>query len=201
MALSRRGLFFPISRCTCSFVRSLVPISPVQSITVTTGAMFASFVVSFTSVGWWSELGDRKGRKIPLFYSILGALLMCVATSTHDPNINRPQGPDLPHRCVYTLAARGRERQSFPGADNRGASRRVRHVQRCRARVCLRNLLHSPSRSISCRYAFDVAPTPLSRYFSHIRSHGCVVFISWSAAPYFSVPSTRSLSLDSSSAP
>lgn len=44
-----------------------------------TGAMFASFVVSFVSVGWWSELGDRRGRRIVLFCSILGALLMCAA--------------------------------------------------------------------------------------------------------------------------
>lgn len=39
-------------------------------------ALFASFVVSFISVGWWSELGDRKGRKIVLFCSIGGAMLI-----------------------------------------------------------------------------------------------------------------------------
>jgi hypothetical protein len=40
--------------------------------------MFGSFVVSFISVGWWSELGDRKGRKIVLLFSILGAVVVCV---------------------------------------------------------------------------------------------------------------------------
>ncbi|KAJ7660472.1 hypothetical protein B0H17DRAFT_333905 [Mycena rosella] len=39
-------------------------------------AMFASFVVSFISVGWWSELGDRRGRKIVLFCSVSGAMLI-----------------------------------------------------------------------------------------------------------------------------
>ncbi|KAJ7101958.1 hypothetical protein C8R44DRAFT_348977 [Mycena epipterygia] len=39
-------------------------------------AMFASFIVSFLSVGWWSELGDCNGRKIVLFCSILGAMLI-----------------------------------------------------------------------------------------------------------------------------
>ncbi|KAJ7472884.1 hypothetical protein B0H11DRAFT_2037679 [Mycena galericulata] len=38
--------------------------------------MYTSFVVSFISVGWWSELGDRRGRRIVLFSSILGALLI-----------------------------------------------------------------------------------------------------------------------------
>ncbi|KAJ7715823.1 hypothetical protein B0H16DRAFT_1898593 [Mycena metata] len=37
--------------------------------------MFAAFVVSFVSIGWWSALGDRKGRRIVLFCSILGAVV------------------------------------------------------------------------------------------------------------------------------
>ncbi|KAJ7655972.1 hypothetical protein DFH06DRAFT_474341 [Mycena polygramma] len=37
---------------------------------------FASFMVSFVSIGWWSELGDRRGRKIVLFCSILGAVFL-----------------------------------------------------------------------------------------------------------------------------
>ncbi|KAF7348706.1 hypothetical protein MVEN_01389400 [Mycena venus] len=38
------------------------------------GGVWASFIVSFVSVGWWSTLGDRRGRKIPLFFSVLGAM-------------------------------------------------------------------------------------------------------------------------------
>ncbi|KAJ6600424.1 hypothetical protein DFH09DRAFT_1355705 [Mycena vulgaris] len=39
-------------------------------------SMFASLVVSFVSVGWWSTFGDRRGRKPVLFVSILGAVLV-----------------------------------------------------------------------------------------------------------------------------
>ncbi|KAJ7282483.1 hypothetical protein C8J57DRAFT_1710630 [Mycena rebaudengoi] len=38
--------------------------------------MFASFVVSFMSIGWWSARGDQKGRKHVLFFSLLGGLLL-----------------------------------------------------------------------------------------------------------------------------
>ncbi|KAF7344884.1 putative membrane protein C14C4.07 [Mycena venus] len=38
-------------------------------------ATAASIVVSFISIGWWSALGDRRGRKYVLFFSVLGALL------------------------------------------------------------------------------------------------------------------------------
>ncbi|KAJ7075528.1 hypothetical protein C8R43DRAFT_1054140 [Mycena crocata] len=37
---------------------------------------FALFVVSFTTVGWWSAFGDRRGRRPVLFVSLLGALLL-----------------------------------------------------------------------------------------------------------------------------
>ncbi|KAJ7749698.1 hypothetical protein B0H16DRAFT_1888090 [Mycena metata] len=37
-------------------------------------ATAASLVVGFLSVGWWSSLGDRRGRKSVLGISILGAL-------------------------------------------------------------------------------------------------------------------------------
>ncbi|KAJ6503920.1 hypothetical protein C8R45DRAFT_974112 [Mycena sanguinolenta] len=39
------------------------------------GAMAVSIVASFISVGWWSALGDRRGRKRVLLISILGAVL------------------------------------------------------------------------------------------------------------------------------
>ncbi|KAJ7446579.1 hypothetical protein FB451DRAFT_788756 [Mycena latifolia] len=52
-------------------------------------AMFASFVVAFISVGWWSELGDRKGRKIVLFCSIAGTmfidLIYLIVATQEDP--------------------------------------------------------------------------------------------------------------------
>ncbi|KAJ6509856.1 hypothetical protein DFH09DRAFT_1100578 [Mycena vulgaris] len=54
----------------------LLPSITVKMQMFLSGAMFASFVVSFTSVGWWSELGDRKGRKIVLFCSLTGAMLI-----------------------------------------------------------------------------------------------------------------------------
>ncbi|KAJ7155077.1 hypothetical protein C8R46DRAFT_1227035 [Mycena filopes] len=37
-------------------------------------SMFASFLVSFVSIGWWSDLGGRRGRRLVLFCSILGAV-------------------------------------------------------------------------------------------------------------------------------
>ncbi|KAJ7145621.1 hypothetical protein C8R44DRAFT_568 [Mycena epipterygia] len=39
-------------------------------------SMFASFVVSFVSVGWWSSFGDQRGRKPVLFVSLMGAMLL-----------------------------------------------------------------------------------------------------------------------------
>ncbi|KAJ7434732.1 hypothetical protein FB451DRAFT_1571844 [Mycena latifolia] len=39
-------------------------------------SMFASFVVSFISIGWWSTFGDRRGRKPVLLVSITGAMLV-----------------------------------------------------------------------------------------------------------------------------
>ncbi|KAJ7648458.1 hypothetical protein B0H17DRAFT_435320 [Mycena rosella] len=52
-------------------------------------SMYASFVVSFITVGWWSAFGDRRGRKPVLLVSILGAVLvdfiyMIVANSQQD---------------------------------------------------------------------------------------------------------------------
>ncbi|KAJ6616464.1 hypothetical protein B0H10DRAFT_1395791 [Mycena sp. CBHHK59/15] len=38
--------------------------------------MFASFVVSFMTIGWWSTFGDRRGRKPVLFASLFGAMLL-----------------------------------------------------------------------------------------------------------------------------
>ncbi|KAJ6542908.1 hypothetical protein B0H19DRAFT_1239133 [Mycena capillaripes] len=38
--------------------------------------MFASAVVSFISVGWWSTFGDRRGRKPVLIISLLGTLIL-----------------------------------------------------------------------------------------------------------------------------
>ncbi|KAJ7060411.1 hypothetical protein C8F01DRAFT_1231634 [Mycena amicta] len=38
--------------------------------------VFASFMVSFATVGWWSELGDRRGRRMILFFPILGTAVL-----------------------------------------------------------------------------------------------------------------------------
>ncbi|KAJ7049874.1 hypothetical protein C8F01DRAFT_1264758 [Mycena amicta] len=37
---------------------------------------FAGLVVSFVSVGWWSQLGDRRGRKMLLLFPILGTAIL-----------------------------------------------------------------------------------------------------------------------------
>ncbi|KAJ7049872.1 hypothetical protein C8F01DRAFT_1181334 [Mycena amicta] len=37
---------------------------------------FAGFVVSFVSVGWWSQLGDRRGRKMLLLFPIVGTAIL-----------------------------------------------------------------------------------------------------------------------------
>ncbi|KAJ7049889.1 hypothetical protein C8F01DRAFT_1181360, partial [Mycena amicta] len=37
---------------------------------------FAGFVVSFVSVGWWSQLGDRRGRKMLLLFPIFGTAIL-----------------------------------------------------------------------------------------------------------------------------
>ncbi|KAJ7869909.1 hypothetical protein B0H14DRAFT_3577518 [Mycena olivaceomarginata] len=43
---------------------------------IQTWGVWASFLVSFLSVGWWSSLGDRRGRKIVLLASILGTVFL-----------------------------------------------------------------------------------------------------------------------------
>ncbi|KAJ7930571.1 hypothetical protein B0H13DRAFT_1961785 [Mycena leptocephala] len=40
---------------------------------------FASAVISFISVGWWSAFGDRRGRKPVLFISLLGSVILDLA--------------------------------------------------------------------------------------------------------------------------
>jgi hypothetical protein len=46
------------------------------------GTTFASAVISFISVGWWSAFGDRRGRKPVLFISLLGSVILCVVSSS-----------------------------------------------------------------------------------------------------------------------
>ncbi|KAJ6450396.1 hypothetical protein C8R45DRAFT_1043529 [Mycena sanguinolenta] len=49
---------------------------PSITVMIQTWGVWASFVVSFISVGWWSELGDRRGRKIVMLFSIIGTVFL-----------------------------------------------------------------------------------------------------------------------------
>ncbi|KAJ7028096.1 hypothetical protein C8F04DRAFT_1120473 [Mycena alexandri] len=55
---------------------------------------FASLVVSFASVGWWSAFSDRRGRKPVLFFSLLGPVILdfifltIAKSSLHDDAIS-----------------------------------------------------------------------------------------------------------------
>ncbi|KAJ7258448.1 hypothetical protein B0H12DRAFT_444910 [Mycena haematopus] len=49
---------------------------PFITVMIQTWGVWASFIVSFISVGWWSDLGDRRGRKIVLLFTILGTVLL-----------------------------------------------------------------------------------------------------------------------------
>ncbi|KAF8125690.1 hypothetical protein K438DRAFT_1891595 [Mycena galopus ATCC 62051] len=49
---------------------------PGINVMIQTWGVWASFIVSFVSVGWWSAFGDRRGRKIVLLFSILGTLFL-----------------------------------------------------------------------------------------------------------------------------
>ncbi|KAF7349576.1 hypothetical protein MSAN_01682900 [Mycena sanguinolenta] len=49
---------------------------PSITVMIQTWGVWASFVVSFISIGWWSELGDRRGRKIVMLFSIAGTVFL-----------------------------------------------------------------------------------------------------------------------------
>ncbi|KAJ7754157.1 hypothetical protein DFH07DRAFT_1061285 [Mycena maculata] len=70
-----QSTFCPDSNYTCGWFERWLEL-PSITVQMQMWSMFASFVVSFVSVGWWSELGDRRGRRIVLFCSISGALLV-----------------------------------------------------------------------------------------------------------------------------
>ncbi|KAJ7175147.1 hypothetical protein C8R43DRAFT_976042 [Mycena crocata] len=93
--------------------------------------MFASFVVSFISVGWWSELGDRRGRKVVLFCTILGAMLMDLIylTVAHVPSLRQDPRDSLSLALIIEGLLGG----------------------------------FATYNGVAHAYAFDVAPTPLSR--------------------------------------
>ncbi|KAJ7301360.1 hypothetical protein DFH08DRAFT_103647 [Mycena albidolilacea] len=66
--------FCPVSQPCGSFSKWLE--LPGITVMIQTWGVWASFIVSFLSVGWWSALGDRRGRKIVLFASILGTAFL-----------------------------------------------------------------------------------------------------------------------------
>ncbi|KAJ6526809.1 hypothetical protein B0H19DRAFT_1197065 [Mycena capillaripes] len=140
--------FCPGAAYTCGY---FTPWLELPSITVQmqiwgTG-MFASFMVSFISVGWWSELGDREGRKIVLLFSILGTVAVDV---------------------IYLFVA-----NISPSKDDAQDLMSIGLI--------IEGLLggFATYNGVVHAYAFDVAPTPLSRpiFFGLVDALSLVGFI------------------------
>ncbi|KAJ7780861.1 major facilitator superfamily domain-containing protein [Mycena maculata] len=67
--------FCPDANYTCGWFQNWLMLTPNISVRMEMWPTFALFVVSFTTVGWWSTFGDRRGRRPVLFVSLFGALL------------------------------------------------------------------------------------------------------------------------------
>ncbi|KAK7059955.1 hypothetical protein R3P38DRAFT_2838701 [Favolaschia claudopus] len=67
--------FCPYSAYPCGYFSIWLEL-PSLTVMIQIWGVWASFLVSFMTVGRWSDLGDRRGRKFPLLLSVTGSVLI-----------------------------------------------------------------------------------------------------------------------------